>query len=698
MQQVTELVPPSTEMAGVSRSITVGAPTPGADAPPAGTASSRPTLSARQIIALQRSVGNRAVSSMMGTAVVQRVAVKEATKTETLYNTENASTQATANFYTMNPKYEMTRSGDTGVTVQVKIKFLSQTRNNVDPNAPGAPAGTPALNTLLGSPTEIPANDPRRAWATGVIQGAVTHWNGHLTLVGEEWNLTTDNTKKRLPVTFQSVAVFGLNEEAHSQVIVHPTSTTAGSPGNPIDAGNYYMNKGNYTGDEKVIAAHEYGHLLGIPDEYSQSNEQLNALIHQAAPGDAPSSRAALDRATVERMVLVALTAPLSAQLGAAMPAITDSLRAKRKLVKTKMAAAAKAAAVSAEVRNELTSQLTAASDSGLAPSVPGVVAFETTANFSNVGRAGEGVGVVFDPGVLSQQISDAYSDILTTAAGTSVAVKGLGDVAIDVHGSVASATAAGGAQAAPAGALATAAVGPAPAPGSGAAPGLPAIAPPSTLAAKLEALPATWATAGSALESGVTDAAFAASMVAGLKSAAASATAAAAALPAGAAPSPKMHKQRALYARAYQMVSNAALDASVQVATDLVATVTDPVLRSSVSDLQASISTEVTRIMGTPPAAVPGLGTPDPNMVAMVAAMKTRLDADKTATAGGGRDPLKGGTGTAPAQDVTYSYQGLMGSSETTALRPDQFGPMVQQFNDKLSTTFEKKFTAEVK
>jgi len=39
-----------------------------------------------------------------------------------------------------------------------------------------------------------------------------------------------------------------------------------------------------------------------------------------------------------------------------------------------------------------------------------------------------------------------------------------------------------------------------------------------------------------------------------------------------------------------------------------------------------------------------------------------------------------------------------LMGSSETTALRPDQFGPMVQQFNDKLSTTFEKKFTAEVK
>ena len=50
------------------------------------------------------------------------------------------------------------------------------------------------------------------------------------------------------------------------------------------------------------------------------------------------------------------------------------------------------------------------------------------------------------------------------------------------------------------------------------------------------------------------------------------------------------------------------------------------------------------------------------------------------------------------PAQDVTYSYQGLMGSNATTALRPDQFGPMVNQFNDKLTTMFEKKFTAEVK
>jgi hypothetical protein len=84
--------------------------------------------------------------------------------------------------------------------------------------------------------------------------------------------------------------------------------------------------------------------------------------------------------------------------------------------------------------------------------------------------------------------------------------------------------------------------------------------------------------------------------------------------------------------------------------------------------------------------------------MTALVNAMKARLDADKAATAGGGRDPLGKKGGTAADQDVTYSYQGLMGSNATTALRPDQFNPMVKQFNDRLTTMFEKPFSAETK
>ncbi len=643
------------------------------------------------MLALQRAVGNRAVATMMGT-VAQRVAVQEATRTETLYNTTSSGGQATANKYTMNPSYDMSRSGDSGVTVTVRIKFLSQSRNSVDPNAAGSPPGTPALGTLLGSPAEIPASDPRRAWATGVAAGGVAHWNGRLTLVGEEWNLLEDNTRKRLPVTFRSVPVFGIGEEADSQIIVHPPSTVAGTPGQPIDAGNYYMNKGTrYSGDDNVIAAHEYGHLLGIPDEYSQSNEQLNALIHQAAPGSAPSARAALDRTTVERMVLSALQQPMIDQLVSAMPAVTEALRARRKAVKTKMAAAAKAGVITPEVRTELRDQLTAASEPGLAASVPGVVAFETTANFSNITNADAGVEAGFSAAALTRQIRDRYDKAFDTALGQRVTVAGLGSVSVNVKGSVPATTAAGGAQAAPAAGLASSNV------GAAAAPGLPAIAPPPGLVGKLAALPATWGAAGSAVETGVTPAAFSAKMAAALKGTAAAAARAAAALPPGTPPAPRMARAQALYARAYQMVTNAASAASRQVAAELVQTAVAPVLDAGVSDLQTSIAAEVKRIMSTPASGVAALGTPDPNMVAMVAAMKARLDADKTATAGGGRDPLGSG-GPAPAQDVTYSYQGLMGSNATTALRPDQFAPMVRQFNDRLTTTFEKKFTAEVK
>ena len=162
-------------------------------------------------------------------------------------------------------------------------------------------------------------------------------------------------------------------------------------------------------------------------------------------------------------------------------------------------------------------------------------------------------------------------------------------------------------------------------------------------------------------------------------------------------APPPKLARQKKLDQRAYQTVSNAATETSKQVAADLVASIVGPALTASVGDLQASIAAEVDRVMSTPPAGVPALGTPDPNMTVMVAAMKAKLDADKAATAGTGRDPLGSGAAV-PAQDVTYSYQGMMGSNTTRALRPDQFNPLVDNFDSKLTTLFEKKFAAEVK
>jgi hypothetical protein len=391
-------------------------------------------------------------------------------------------------------------------------------------------------------------------------------------------------------------------------------------------------------------------------------------------------------------MTLAALARPLYAQLSAALPAVTDALRAQRPLVKQKMAQAARAGVVTPAVRSELIAELTAASAPSLGSSVPAVVAFETTANFSARDRAAEGVEAGFNAGTLGKMITDAYWKALQDPQGANVAVASLGDVRINVAGAVYGAAAAGTPQAAAATAEATSVVGPA------GAPGLPAVAPPASLVGQITAIPGTWATAGSALEAGVTPAAFATQMEAGLKSAAAAEAGVAAALALMGMAPPKIPRAGALYRRAYQLVTNASKAAATQVATDLLSTTVTPVLTSSVAALQSTIGTEVTRLMTTPSSGVAAAGPPDPNMAAIVAAMKARIDAGKAATAGTRRDPLGATGGTAPAQDVTYSYQGLMGSNATTAMRGDQFDPMVKQFNDKLKTFFEKNFTADVK
>jgi hypothetical protein len=93
----------------------------------------------------------------------------------------------------------------------------------------------------------------------------------------------------------------------------------------------------------------------------------------------------------------------------------------------------------------------------------------------------------------------------------------------------------------------------------------------------------------------------------------------------------------------------------------------------------------------------VAAAGPADPQMAAIVAAMKARLDADKAATARTGRDPTKGG-GSAADQNVTYSAQGLMGSSNASTVRADQFQGMVDVFNAKLrKVPREDVFTVDV-
>ncbi len=641
-----------------------------------------PATGPDDIVSLQSTVGNRAVVSALeesGLHPVQRVEVKEKKMSETLYNKSGAGGKAKAKDYSITPSYVLTRNGDAGVTVKVRVKFLHQVRD--------------ATGALKDSPVEIPTNDPddRRGWATKLVKEQVKPWNGKVTFVGEEVNVGRANTMKRLPVTFESVAVFGLGDAYDNIVIIHPSSVAAGTPGQAIDAGNYYINKGTYKADENVIAAHEYGHLIGIPDEYSQSNEQMNALLHQAAPKTAPSAQAALDKKTVERMVLSSLKNPLYAELDKQLPAVTDALRAKRAAVKTQLAAAARNGVKAPSVRSALESRLIAGSETALAPAVPRTVAFQTTTNFSNRTLADTTVESGFTAAGLSTLIKDKYWAALLGAENANVAVAGLGDVSINVQQSVRNLTKSGGTQAANAGTAATGVIGNKGGPVSFF--GLPLIAPSSGLIGKLMALPTTWGAAGSTLEAGVTASAFTSKMEAIVKTAAA-AEALVRILP-GIAPA-KTATGGELYRKAHAIVNSAANESSKQLVADLLDTVINPVLNTSVADLQTSIQTEVNKVMGTPPSGMAALGS-NPAMAGLVSAMKARLDADKTASAGGGRDPVGSGKA-APDQDVTYSYQGLMGSHGNMQFRTDQLAPLIKQFNKKCATLWEKDFRVEVK
>ena len=190
------------------------------------------------------------------------------------------------------------------------------------------------------------------------------------------------------------------------------------------------------------------------------------------SPDDALSARKALDKATIERMVLLALKVPMLAQLDTAMPQVVAAIQAQRKLITKRMAAAARAGAASADVRTQLRDQLVERAAGAVALNVPGVVAFQTTTNFSNISEAATGVSAGFSTSALTTCIRDAYWKALGDAASKDiVAVKGLGDLSINVKGSVAATTATGGAQATAAAGAATTLVGTGSPSGGGTAP-----------------------------------------------------------------------------------------------------------------------------------------------------------------------------------------------------------------------------------
>lgn len=120
--------PTRTETKTVDRSEQAGPTTQTGTGPAVGT-------SARRLLRLQRNVGNKVVARLVeqgGDGAVQRVLV-DASTSETLYNRESATGQATAGNFSVTGSYDLTRQEDTGATVLVKIRFMSQNRNVTPP-------------------------------------------------------------------------------------------------------------------------------------------------------------------------------------------------------------------------------------------------------------------------------------------------------------------------------------------------------------------------------------------------------------------------------------------------------------------------------------------------------------------------------------------------------------------------------------
>ena len=294
-------------------------------------------------------------STRSPSGALQRVAIKETPPDETLYNQPGAGGKAGATNYGGDVSYDMTRNGDAGVTITVRIQFLNQSRNGVDPSSPGAPPGTPPL----GDPARQARPRSRSttpttaaAWCQDIVKEQVKPWNGKLTLVGEEVNVFSKNTKKRLPVTFNSVAVFGLGEKHdqrdHRAPEVDPCRSADRQPDRRRELlpeqGQLQQRR---QGDRRARVRPPARHRRRVQPE--QRDAQRPAP--PGRPENAPSAMAALDKKTVERMVLASLKQPLLDQLAATLPAVTDAFRAKRAAVKTKMAAAARSGVVDAAVR-----------------------------------------------------------------------------------------------------------------------------------------------------------------------------------------------------------------------------------------------------------------------------------------------------------------------------------------------------------
>jgi hypothetical protein len=560
------------------------------------------------------------------------------------------------------------------VDVEVRIKFIDPVN------------GRQGVGVALPPET---AADQRRSQATGVCDRLVSMWNGQFSFFGTRQDPDDPDVSETvdLPVQFKATPIFDIDAQSDAEVNLHLGQAGAGAA---FDAGNYYRLMSNGRPPPDSVYAHEYGHLLGLPDEYNQSNPQAHAILHDAAvgagaPSASPVMTRRLDDATRRLMVLQAVRPHLTSAVNGIAGSIATSFATQRKLLVNRLWSVIRQAWRDQATIDGLVTTYSAAlaGVDGATRRLPEVVAFEARDNLSYYTIAQNTVDAALSPASFSTLVRSAFTNAIGSAITNAsrilvnisedqspVSMPGVQtmDISIDTIGVTgtdsALDTAAQQLADATTGSAAAAAAGPAPSP--------PPLAPSATLLSGLQALPATWAD--------VTN------LFAG-PSAALPALIQAAATSLAAAPGLTDTSARALYRYIYNDIAIISADTARTAINAFLTGQLTPLLNAQLEQIISAVQAEadghtaVSSSGGTDASA--GTPAPDPALAATAATMNQRIDAMmQTATAGNSH--------------VRYTVNSLMGNDrQGTSIRTEQMNGILAQFNASLRQPDESQFQA---
>jgi hypothetical protein len=495
----------------------------------------------------------------------------------------------------------------------------------------------------------------------------------------------------RLPLKFKATPEWNPADDGTMPVVhIHPQTEAADStkPGKRIDSGNWFMNMGDYGNDATATAAHEYGHLLGIPDEYSQSNPQMHALMHQASPTISAGQDQALDDAATKWMVLRAMAPTLGKHAKATAGVALQAIQAKKADLEREMRAAIAGLwgddKVIAAVKAKIDPQLTKGGHAALIPNVAASIRHEG-AGLDVTGVAHRAVQSQLNFATVRSLIVNALTSALTTAQTVKIPItntagqKSTMTVSLDTSRTVNQAAAAGPlAQAANTVAAATM-----DARRGGGKKQPPRLTPSGSFLSQLQTMTAGWGAPNSTLGTEAS----------GMKSKAASEYDALGMDAGGATTDAEL----AVYVR--KVVSSISGLLGAEAMNDFLSSTFTTMMQSQIDAIAAVVQGEIDKSRTATPTGTnaAAAAAPDPRVAAAVVKVANRmqqLQKQPGTPVPGAQIP--GATAPPTTQQVSFTVVSLMGSGEG-GMRVDYLNTMVDTFNTKLKKPEEDKFKAQM-